>query len=44
SGGLRNGDSPGVEDSFSELGGDSLSALWVIAKVNKALGLELPAR
>ncbi len=34
----------GVEDSFSELGGDSLSALRVIAKVNKALGLELPAR
>ncbi|MEB3938043.1 amino acid adenylation domain-containing protein [Mycobacterium ulcerans] len=34
----------GVENSFSELGGDSLSALRVIAKVNKALGLELPAR
>src|SRR5262249_30068223 len=34
----------GVEESFFELGGDSLSGLRVIAKANKAFGLQLPAR
>src|SRR5262249_10910527 len=34
----------GVEESFFELGGDSLTGLRVIAKANKAFGLQLPAR
>ncbi|KUI44087.1 non-ribosomal peptide synthetase [Mycobacterium sp. GA-1199] len=34
----------GVDDSFFELGGDSLSAMRVIAAVNKALHAGLPVR
>ncbi|MGA5467197.1 amino acid adenylation domain-containing protein, partial [Mycobacterium sp. NPDC050041] len=34
----------GVDDSFFDLGGDSLSAMRVIAAVNKALDVGLPVR
>ncbi|MGA5462666.1 non-ribosomal peptide synthase/polyketide synthase [Mycobacterium sp. NPDC050041] len=34
----------GVDDGFFELGGDSLSAMRVIAAINKALDVELPVR
>jgi acyl transferase domain-containing protein/acyl carrier protein len=35
-------DQPGVQDDFFELGGDSLKAISLIAKVHKRLGKEVP--
>ena len=37
-------DRVGVDDSFFAMGGDSLSAMRVIAAINKALAVDLPVR
>jgi amino acid adenylation domain-containing protein len=37
-------DRVGVDDSFFDLGGDSLKAMQVIAKLNEAFGAQLPVR
>lgn len=34
----------GIHDAFYELGGDSLSATRIVARVNRTLGIELPIR
>ncbi|HKH49973.1 MAG TPA: phosphopantetheine-binding protein, partial [Thermoanaerobaculia bacterium] len=38
------GVAPGLDDSFFDLGGNSLLATWVVVRVHEAFGLELPLR
>jgi len=35
---------PGLDDSFFDLGGNSLLATWVVVRVHEAFGLEIPLR
>jgi amino acid adenylation domain-containing protein len=35
---------PGLDDSFFDLGGNSLLATWVVARVQECFGLDLPLR